>query len=357
MHPLRWAAFTAVTLASLVAWADEPTPSPDGPEVALDTDDDRRLYEDDGSLHVLPDHGFPGRRWTQVRAGLSTLGTTTFQQEMRAMGGLRWYWSPALAQDTPAVEAGLMGGAFAGSWGIRETGGITMEAGGNVRFRLLPLDFITPYILVDTTLLWATSKNQLGGRVDLGLGGEFGRILLVEAAFSGVGSRYEVDGDTKYVAIGGAGTISFDFCSVARAGACEWDPPKPELDDQTCKLYDRARELCGHEKASHTNLCAVVDAALDTFEHPLMGRDAVTAFFESALESANAEAARVLNPLFTLHRQQESWLGDGRRATREAVIANEQLAVTRRYAPYPVEIAHALGCDGAKTCEDVCASR
>ena len=79
----------------------------------------------------------------------------------------------------------------------------------------------------------------------------------------------------------------------------------------------------------------------------------MTAFLESALENANAEAARILHPLIDLHRAQRVWQDDGRRAKREAVLRNKDLAVTRRYAPYPVELAHALGCDGAQKCEPV----
>jgi hypothetical protein len=182
---------------------------------------------------------------------------------------------------------------------------------------------------------------------------------MVDAALSTIVSKYESGGETRWATIGGSATVSFEFCSLAKAGACEYAPPKPSLDDHTCELCDEAVSLCDQKGpgSAEANLCEAVNEALDTFDNPLMGRDAVTAFLESALETANAEAARILNPLLDIHREERHWLEDFRRAKREAVIRGKSLAVIRRYAPYPVEIAHALGCDGAKKCENVCARR
>jgi hypothetical protein len=305
----------------------------------------------------LPKMGFPPRRWMAFRTTLTGIITASDADDLRTMGGVRMYYSPYIGFDAPAFEWSLIGGGYFGSWGDDEHGDVTLEAGGGLRLRAPPTDFFAGGPLANVTLLYSLDGQQLGGRLDVGATIDVGRVLGLDVFATGMLADFAKNEGTDRTrfAVGGGAELTFDVCSVLN-GTCEHLPRAPEVDDRTCNLYTLGNELCGapgpREPAG--NLCDAVARALDTSDNPLMGRDAVTALLEGAMTHANAEAARVLNALLARHRFWRHWLEDGRRAQRIAGMEGSQLAVKRQYAPYPVELAHAIGCDGARTCEYVC---
>jgi hypothetical protein len=340
----------------------EPTVSPPPSDAAsADTSPDGagelpQLCDEDGILRTLPDMGFPARRWTEARLALTGMLSWPAPVEGRGAGGLRGMWAPYLPFGAPAFQWDVLVGGYVGSWGDTRHGGLTFETGLGARLRLLGLDFWGVGPMMNTTFLYSSSEGRVGFRGDIGLAGDLGRIVGAEISFTALVSDFEVEGEKRYFAPGLSGSLSFDFCSLSLEG-CAHAPVAPQLDDRTCRIYGLAKRLCDAQGAApNGDLCKAVQAGLDTYANPALGDDPVTAMLERAYDIAPEPARQTLAQLLTAHRQWRHWLENGAVARRQAAEVSETLAVKRRYSPYPVELAHALGCDGATRCERLCES-
>jgi hypothetical protein len=346
-------------LLLLVAWlpagarAEE---APKSPQCTLRSDDDGDdpppLDPDTCEPIVLDEIGILPRRWAEASAGLGTLLTSTDQVHINTSFVIDVV--PFIPKRAQWFKLGAYGAIGGGHWSSLDHGGFTVEAGGRLRLVVEPNDIVEPYVVLGGGMLYGTDDGgRFGGNGHLGLGIKLGQAAFVEATAT---SLFADTGRTQtgYApALGGL--IGFDFCVLT--GFCEYAAPEPRYVNQTCRLYREAHAAC--PALRQTRVCAAVARALDTYENGAAGQDEVTAFIATAQRWAAANGDTVLDTalqkLAASHAAQREWLAQGRYAVRRALTQERAAAVIRSYAPYPIDLAHALGCMGNATCQATCA--
>ncbi len=305
------------------------------------------LRDEDGALRRLPEMGFPERRFMALDVGLATL-VTRGPEELRVLAGPRVLYSPYIDFHAQSFEWTLLAGGYYGSWATPFNRGFTYELGGGVSFPLSDGWWRLPLIL-RSSFIHSPSSYRLGARFEGGVGWEVLRMVTVEVTGNGLLGTFKrdlADPDPVHAAWGIGASLSFDLCALDGMSWCNHEPKRVTVDDKTCQLYDLANSLA--RRPNKGNLCRAVHAALNTYDNPQRGEEPITTFLRGALEDADGEAAVILNRLRLRHEWLRTWLDEGRVARRQAAIGGFTLAVERQYAPYPVELEAALGCQEGK---------
>jgi len=246
----------------------------------------------------------------------------------------------AVAMWHQRFRIGIRAGWMFGKWGDDDREAISFVPGMNVRLSFLMLDIWDAYGLWRAEIPAALGeRSAIGVRLGTGLGVRVARGVSVEGTLDAIAA---VDHRFRNVARadvtpGMTLSVAFDMCLVFQGfSGCHADPPQQVHRDFACRLYRSASERCG--KIDRRASCEAVDEALATT--PYDSHDGMAAFLE-VLGTRVPE----LKDLSEMHAKLWAEAESRREAERYAAQSRRQTAEHCSYAPVPVEIRRALGCD------------
>jgi hypothetical protein len=313
-------------------------------------------------------------RWAGLEMGARVMATHQFS-DLHMQSGLFFEPSLFLGRDW-LFGVGAILGCGGGLWGDDHHGGFSMEAGGEARLLSPPFaEVLNVAVNGGATWLYGSTGNRaetLRAHADVGFRAL--QALTVSGSFYSLFGDFEQGGKKKSWALGYGLTMRYDFCSLSPI--CDRAPPRPELLDCTCDLLLAAADTCQEAQPqpdAHEALCQALDEALDARSHPACPReDSLSSYLRGALRALGVAETLVpcmadggsQNPshmgasgsgptgkaIEWVHRLRHhhgllrSGLIKGRQAGAAAAKRERELRRVARYAPYPVDLRHALGC-------------
>jgi hypothetical protein len=346
-RPLFAAAAAALIAAASAAFAD--TPAPD-PAQSVACPPFKRL--------PAPRPGFYPERVRELWLDVSFISDWNLEtrQSFPAFGfGFEYLF---VFDKDARVRLGPRLGLQIGRWGDNKHASFSLDPGLRFRGSFYMDPIVDVYAIAKTDVLVALGIGQSvqqALRPGLGIGVRLGRAVQIEGTFDvalALGSGFIRDSGTTAWAPGLWLSGGFDLCTLG--SFCNAPEPQQVAEDDTGKLYDDAHAVCAGTKdaALHGDLCAAVDAAMDGDRYPPgPEQDSTEAFLagvQRELDKKGRErlALRIAD-MAAHHHAMEACRRKNQRDARLAAQKSQRLAVHYNYAPFPVLLRRALGCDGA----------
>jgi len=311
----------------------------------------------------LPDEGLLPRRRHELHAGLTGLlnynrGETHFRFGLLAEA------TPYIGYGWQALRLSVFDSLAFGRIGDARHGGFSNDLGGRLRISTLPDDVFDLYPLAGGSWLYSTDDGgHSAAHAHLGAGLRLLRVVSFEVTGDLIFGDFIASGQQVPWVSGVGATVSFDFCSLG--SYCDHDKERARQLDRTCELYGSAHLLCKKAPSgAKTKLCTALTAALDAERHRKdPAEDATEAYLRATVAELKQQSTRPkrllrkVRKLARQHRTLSSWRSCGRQQSSCAARADRDLSEMRRYAPFPVELRRAFGCDAeVEPCPNVCES-